>query len=348
MPIRVVNPALSAPQTPTAEALQREQQVQQVNDQYAADQDFVAQQQKANKKAQQDQEDAANKAEQARKHQIASAKRMGVQTRVDATTGQEDIQRHEDGAPVYAAGFVGKPQVTDKGGVAKYRDARGSNHTVPFDAIRSETDPSGETFYNFDVTGPDGTPQTMRQPAGTKPLFRTDPLTGHRLADMTDPATGSVQTQNVGIDRPAANKATIAKRRDAMQLRQNEISGESAMISAQQNQKETLLQPVTEKLKAAQDEFDKINKSKVKYTEGADGIREVTVDSSGNELPMKIDGSKDPTRLQKAKSWLDSKQRAEATLAEAKAAHEPAAAEVFGMQAARRLGDSSLGGKAPW
>lgn len=301
-------------------------------DRQAAEQDFIAQQQKENAKMQQMQEEQAREAARAQKAALANAKRQGVKIAPDAT-GAETIQRHPDGQPVYEAGFVGQPQISDKGGSVAYRDARGQRYDVPFDAIRSEPDPTGETFYSFDVTGPDGQKQTMRQPAGTKPLFRVDPGTGSRIVDVTDPATGSVQPRVVGVDPLVANKAAIEKRKNAAQLAQNERSGTAEELRLQLAQKDTLLQPVRQKLREAQEAADKLAKEKSTYEQAADGYYAVTSLGDGVEpMRRKVDS---PQEIAKADAWVKNRAATEKALMEAKAAHDPAAAEIQAMQERR-------------
>lgn len=301
-------------------------------DRQAEEQDFIAKQQRDNARMQAAQEEAAREAARAQKAALANAKRQGVKVAPD-DTGAETIQRHEDGAPVYEAGFVGEPQINDKGGAVAYRDARGQRYDVPFDAIRSEPDPTGETFYSFDVSGPDGTKQTMRQPAGSKPLFRVDPGTGSRIVDVTDPATGSVQPRIVGVDPLVANKAAIEKRKNAAQLAQNERSGTAEELRLQLAQRNTLLQPVAEKLKTAQEAADKIAKARTSYEQAADGYYAVTTLGDGVEpMRRKVDA---PQEIATADSWVKNRDATEKALMDAKAEYDPAAAEIQTMQERR-------------
>jgi N12 class adenine-specific DNA methylase len=320
--------------TPEAEAYQQQSAANQAVVSQANEQDFILQQQREQAAAQKAQEEAAAEAARAQKQALTAAKRAGVQTEVDAT-GQESIKTHEDGAPLYEAGFQGSPTISDNGATATYRDARGQRFGVPLDAIRNETDPTGAVFHTFDAQDATGNKVTHRQPAGTKPLFRVDPGTGSRIVDTTDPKTGSVIPQIVGIDPAAASTAAIAKRKAVFEQQQEERKFQHAELGLRQNQQETLLRPIQDRLKAAQDAADKLAKSKERYEQGPDGYAAVTELPDGNTYRTPIDTAKDAPMLAKAQAWLEQKKRTESELAAAKAEHDPLAAEVFGMQKQR-------------
>ena len=331
MPIR----APLAPSSPFAQALQQEEQIQAVNNQAAFEQDFIAKQQREQIAIQRQQESAAADAARQQKANLARAKKAGVKINTDAD-GNEQMATHEDGQPVYEAGFVGTPSMQGGKASAKYRDARGSSYDVPFEAIRSEQDPSGQTFYNFDVSGPDGKKQTMRQPEGTKPLFRVDKATGQRIADFADPATGSTQTAIVGLDPVAANAAAIQKRRDALQLRQNEISGAAEQLRLEQAAADTKFRPVAERFSAAEKAYEDVTKAKTRYEErvGADGkmaVHQIEDTSFGEQAMPLVDA---PT-IAKARAWMDQKKRVTTEYEAAKAERDPAKTALQTMQERR-------------
>ena len=314
--------------TPETEALQQEQAATSVMDQQAAEQDFIKKQQKDAQKAQQVAEAAAADAARAQKAQIAAAKNAGVKIQTDAS-GQDTMARHEDGAPLYESGFTSEPQQGKDGPSVQYRDPRGKRYDVPVSAINRTTDPTGSPFYEFQLDG-----QTVRQPEDkAKPLFKVDPATGQRYTEAPDTKTGSFTQTPLGLDRDAAAKAAIEKRKLAAKQQQDERSFQADEIRLQQDQQQTALKPVKDRLDIATDAFDKLEKAKTRYEKRPEGI--VSIQKFGDEEIASPIDSNDATRLSTAQAWIEQHTRTKQELEAAKAAHDPIAATIQEMQVKR-------------
>lgn len=316
--------------TPETEALQQEQAATSVMDQQAAEQDFIAKQQKEAEKAQRAAEEAANDAARAQKAQIAAAKNAGVKIQTDAATGQDTMARHEDGAPLYESGFTSEPQQGKNGPAVSYRDPRGKQYEVPVSAINRTTDPTGSPFYEF--TLPTG--ERVRQPEDkAKPLFKVDPTTGQRYTEAPDTKTGSYTQTPLGLDRDAAAKAAIEKRKAAAKQQEDERSFKASELRLMQDQQQIALRPVKDRLDLAAEAFDKLDKAKIRYEKRPEGI--VAIQKFGDEEIASPIDTADAPRLSSAQAWIEQHNRAKQELEAAKAAHDPLAAEIQKMDEQR-------------
>lgn len=315
--------------SPETEALQQEQQATQVMDRQAAEQDFIVKQQKEAAKAQQAAEEAAADAARAQKAQIAAAKNAGVKIQTDAN-GQESMARHEDGAPLYESGFTSEPQQGKDGPSVQYRDPRGKRYDVPVSAINRTTDPTGSPFYEF--TLPTG--ERVRQPEDkAKSLFKVDPNTGYRYTEAPDTKTGSYTQTPLGLDRDAAAKAAIEKRKAAAKQQEDERSFKASELRLMQDQQQIALRPVKDRLDVATETFDKLDKAKVKYKQSPKGIVKVIPGFEGVDQEFPIGST--PEELSAAQAWIEQHNRAKQELEAAKAAHDPLAAEIQKMDEQR-------------
>ena len=316
--------------TPETEALQQEQAATSVMDQQAAEQDFIVKQQKEAAKAQQAAEEAAHEAARAQKAQIAAAKNAGVKIQTDAATGQDTMARHEDGAPLYESGFTSEPQQGQNGPAVSYRDPRGKQYDVPVSAINRTTDPTGSPFYEF--TLPTG--ERVRQPEDkAKPLFKVDPNTGQRYTEAPDTKTGSFTQTPLGLDREAAAKAAIEKRKAAAKQQEDERSFKASELRLMQDQQQIALRPVKDRLDLAADAFDKLEKSKTRYEKRPEGI--VSIQKFGEEEIASPIDTTDASRLSAAQAWIEQYNRTKQELEAAKAAHDPLATEIQKMDEQR-------------
>jgi hypothetical protein len=274
------------------------------------------------------------KREAAQRDTVARAKKVGIKTEV-TPTGDEDIVRHEDNAPVWEHGFQSEPEPGPDGEHAvKYRTPRGQVYTVPTKAIRSRVDPAGNAQYEFDIAGPDGKKQTIQQPVGAKPLWSVDPKTGMRYTGAPDPETGSVGTTPIGIDPVAASEAAIQRQKEANAAAIQERKFQAESLQADQRSKETNLQPLKKTLTDAEKELKDLDNDKIQYRQSdADGLQMVT--KMGDLESVTPIETSDPAKVSKAQAWIARKNAVAKTLAETKAAHDPLAAEVFGVEQRR-------------
>jgi hypothetical protein len=311
------------------------QQVQQTLQQAAAEQEFVLNQQEQLQKQQREaarqaaaNERALKQAEAAQKQQIETARRAGVKINTDAY-GQESLATHDDGAPLYEAGFQGEPLQGGNGPAVRYRDPRGKQYEVPLPAIRRKTDPAGQAFYEFNLDG-----QIVRQPEGSKPLFKIDPSTGRRYSEAPDTLTGSFTQTDLGVDPEAYSQAVIAQRQEALQRRQAERGFETDQLRLTQAQQETLLEPKKKRLTEAQTAVKKLEKAPLRYEKRPEGY--VMVQKVGNQEtePTAIPTT-DTAQLAKAQAWVEQAAKARAELEAARADHDPLAAEVQKLQEQR-------------
>lgn len=320
--------------TPATEAYLQEQQAVAPVDQQAAQQD-TAQQFKRQLDAQaQAQKQIQADAARMQREQLAAAKRAGVKTTVNPA-GQEEMVRHEDGAPVFESGFQGEPVKEGDKHIVPYRDPRGRTYQVPTQAIRSAKDPAGQETYEFDIPKADGGTETVRQPVGTKPLWSVDPLTGKRYTQAINPETGSAEPVEIGIDPTAAAKAAYERRKLEFDQQKLQRAQQHDELAARQNQQETYLKPWKEKMAEAEKAlipFTKPKRGTPTYKQTADGIVKVTDYGAGTPPLEQPVSTTDTAELSAAKNWLESHARAKTALETARASHDPLAAQIQQIQ----------------
>jgi hypothetical protein len=297
------------PRTPEQQSLQQEGEANRAINQQAQDQDFIAKQQREAREQEASIKKAQSESAAAARAQIANAKRAGVKTAVN-DAGGESIQTHEDGAPVYESGFQGEVQHTPDGPFASYRDSRGTGYKVPTSAINEVKDSAGAPFYEFKT--PEG--QTVRQPVGTKPLFKTDPLTGKRYTEAAD-ATGSFIQTPVGVDKAVAATAAVERRKAALKAQDDAIDFKSKDLTLQKQQIDYQLEPIKAKLSEATSALKKFDTG-TQYRQGDDGL--YSVDEKLGDFKVTS-----PEDISKANNWLKSKKAAQDALNAVKAEHDP-------------------------
>lgn len=299
------------PRTPEQQSLQQENDATQVVNKQASEQDFIAKQQKEAQAQAATIKRAEAQAASAAKAQVANAKRAGVKTAVDEA-GNESIQTHEDGAPVYESGFQGEISHTPEGPFASYRDSRGGGYKVPAAAINEVKDAAGASFYEFKT--PEG--QTVRQPVGTKPLFKTDPTTGKRYTEAADASGSFVQTP-VGVDKAVAATAAVERRKAALKAQDEALDAKSKELTLQKQQIDYQLEPIRAKLSEAEAAAKKFETG-TQYKQTEKGL--VEVNEKLGDVPV---NPSDPEAIAKANNWLASRKAAQDALAAAKAEHDP-------------------------
>ncbi|MCE5310432.1 MAG: zeta toxin family protein [Acidobacteriales bacterium] len=185
------------------------------DDQRAADQAA----EDAAKAQEQAAKDAAKAMEDERKRNVRAMAAQGAVVETDVESGKRTIATHADGAPKFEAGPLGRVEPVAEVRPTLVDGETGEKRTVPnldimmgggagSDAIGA-TGSEKQTVFGQQVRDDRGRVSIV------EPKIETDKDTGRQTFDQKNPVTGKTETQTVGYDWDAREKAARAAKIDA-------------------------------------------------------------------------------------------------------------------------------------
>lgn len=256
--------------------------------------------------------------------QTRAAAAAGVETVTDIETGRRTIATHEDGAPKFKPGPIGKPIDVGTQTQAIKDPVTGDLTPIPNAGIMLGGDGAAS------AAGTE-TRAIVKQPVRddrgnmllSDPDIKTDKVTGRTYTEAKDPSTGLTTKTAVGIDDNARKSADLAARADAAALQKNQIAQARLQFDAEHA-------PIKEEFAEAERRMKKVkDRNMVMETDPKDPKR-------GYWVRISEKGTKEPVDPEELAYYLKEKDQATQAMYSAKRKAEPLTARQQALDAAEQ------------